>query len=73
MNTISTTDFSTEGYTHESISLVELFDSYVIIRFFKVSGCADEVEAFVLQNTADAELAKKLYKYYGGVLDKAMC
>ena len=71
MKIISTTDLSRDGtdcFIHESISLVEQFEMYFIIKCWKVVGwsSAEEVEIVF---TSD-NLGKVTEKYYdlGGKL-----
>lgn len=67
MNIISTTNISRPGndcYIEESVSLVEQFDLYAVIRFYKVSGWADREEVSVLITTKSRTEAGKKYKEY---------
>lgn len=67
MNIISTTNISRPGndcYIEESVSLVEQFDLYAVIRFYKVSGWADHEEVSVLITTKSRTEAGKKYKEY---------
>lgn len=67
MNVISTTDTSRVGndcYIEESYSLVEQFGIYSVIRFYKVSGWADQVDVTILIITSDKTEAGKVYKKY---------
>jgi hypothetical protein len=67
MNIISTTNLSRCGndcYIEESVSLVEQFDLYAVIRFYKVSGWADREEVSVLITTKSRTEAGKKYKEY---------
>lgn len=67
MNIISTTNISRPGndcYIEESVSLVEQFDIYAVIRFYKVSGWADREEVSVLITTKSRTEAGKKYKEY---------
>lgn len=71
MNIISTTNTSRYGndcYIEESVSLVEQFEIYSVIRFYKVSGWSSLKEVSVLftsDNKAEAgQEYKKYCKYY---------
>ena len=72
MRVISTTDISREGndcYIYETVSLIEQFDMYAVINFYKVVGWAEREEVNVLKHTTDFAEAKKAYQFYGGRLD----
>lgn len=67
MNIISATNLSRYGndcYIEESVSLVEQFDLYAVIRFYKVSGWSDREEVSVLITTKSRTEAGKKYKEY---------
>jgi len=67
MNIISSTNLSRYGndcYIEESVSLVEQFDLYAVIRFYKVSGWSDREEVDVLITTKSRTEAGKKYKEY---------
>lgn len=67
MNIISSTNLSRYGndcYIEESVSLVEQFDIYAVIRFYKVSGWSDREEVNVLITTSSRTEAGKKYKEY---------
>lgn len=67
MKVISTTDISRYGndcYIEESVSLVEQFDLYAVIRFYKVSGWSDREEVSILISTSSCSEAGKKYKEY---------
>ena len=67
MNVISSTNLSRYGndcYIEESVYLVEQFDLYAVIRFYKVSGWSDHEEVEVLIATSDKAEAGKKYKEY---------
>jgi hypothetical protein len=67
MNVISSTNLSRYGndcYIEESVSLVEQFDLYAVIRFYKVSGWLDHEEVEVLIATSNKSEAGKKYKEY---------
>jgi hypothetical protein len=67
MEVISTTNLSRYGndcYIEESVSLVEQFDLYAVIRFYKVSGWSDREEVDVLITTTSRSEAGKKYKEY---------
>lgn len=67
MNVISSTLVSRPGndcYIEESYSLVEQFGLYAVIKFYKVSGWAEQEEASILITTADKAEAAKKYKEY---------
>ncbi len=67
MEVISTTNISRYGndcYIEESVSLVEQFGLYAVIRFYKVSGWSDCEEVSVLIATSDKAEAGKKYKEY---------
>ena len=67
MEVLSSTEVSRYGndcYIEESYSLVEQFDLYAIIRFYKVSGWSDREEVSVIFASSNkAEVGKK-YKEY---------
>jgi hypothetical protein len=70
MRVISTTDISREGndcYIYESVSLVEQFDLYSVISFYKVYGWSEHEEVCVLKHTTNFEEAKNAYICHGGV------
>ena len=75
MRVISTTDLSIDGndcYTYESVSLVEQFNLYAVINFYRVIGWRDERdEAFVLCVTPDKDKAIKAYQLHGGKLSES--
>jgi hypothetical protein len=67
MKVISTTDVSRYGndcYIEESYSLVEQFDVYSIIRFYKVSGWSDREEVSVIFTSSNEAEVRKKYKEY---------
>lgn len=67
MNIISTTNLSRYGndcYIEESVSLVEQFDLYAVIRFYRVSGWSEQEEVEVLITTKSHAEAGKKYKEY---------
>ena len=67
MNVISSTNLSrydNDCYIKESVSLVEQFDLYAVIRFYKVNGWSDYEEVEVLIATGDKAEAGKKYKEY---------
>lgn len=67
MNIISSTNLSRYGndcYIEESVSLVEQFGIYAVLRFYKVSGWSSCEEAEVLIATGDKAEAGKKYKEY---------
>jgi hypothetical protein len=67
MKVISTTQLSRPGndcYIDEEVSLVEQFDLYAVIRFYKVSGWSDHEEVEVLIATSNKSEAGKKYKEY---------
>lgn len=67
MTVLSTTSFSRPGndcYIEESVSLVEQFGLYAVIRFYKVSGWLSQEEVDVLITTSDKSEAGKKYKEY---------
>lgn len=67
MEIISTTNLSRYGndcYIEESVSLVEQFNLYAVIRFYKVSGWSDREEVDVLITTKSRSEAGKKYKEY---------
>lgn len=72
MRVISTTDISRPGndcYIYETISLVEQFGLYAVINFYKVTGWAEREEVHMLKHTSDFDEAKKVYQFYGGILE----
>ncbi len=67
MHVISTTVISRPGndcYINESVSLVEQFGIYAVIRFYKVSGWSDCEEVNILITTSSKSEAGKKYKEY---------
>jgi hypothetical protein len=67
MNIISSVNLSRYGndcYIKESVSLVEQFELYAVIRFFKVSGWSDHEEVSILITTSNKAEAEKKYKEY---------
>ena len=68
MRVIATTDLSRHGsacYIHESISLVEQFGLYVIIKFFEVIGnTSKDIE--ILYSSTDCGKAIAKYDSLGG-------
>lgn len=67
MNIISSTNLSRYGndcYIEESVSLVEQFDLYAVIRFYKVSGWSEREEVDILITTSSRNEAGKKYKEY---------
>ena len=67
MEVLSTTKVSRYGndcYIEESYSLVEQFDLYAIIRFYKVSGWSDREEVEVIFTSSNKAEAGKKYKEY---------
>jgi hypothetical protein len=67
MNIISSTNisrYSNDCYIEESVSLVEQFGLYAVIRFYKVSGWSDCEEVTILITTSDKAEAGKKYKEY---------
>jgi hypothetical protein len=67
MKVISTTALSRPGndvYIDEEVLLVEQFDIYAVLRFYKVSGWSDQEEVSILIATSDKAEAKKKYKEY---------
>lgn len=70
MKVISTTDLSREGndcYIYESVSLVEAFGMYSIIRAEKVAGYWGSKDIGCTLATNDLYEAKQMYKEYGGI------
>ena len=69
MRVISTTDLSREGndcYINEEVSLVEQFDLYSVISFYKVYGWSEHEEVCILKYTTNFEEAKNAYVCHGG-------
>ena len=67
MEVLSTTKVSRYGndcYIEESYSLVEQFDLYAVIRFYKVSGWSDCEEVSVVFTSSSRSEAGKKYKEY---------
>lgn len=67
MKVISTTVLSRPGndvYIDEEILLVEQFDIYAVLRFYKVSGWTSHKEVSILITTSDKAEAGKKYKEY---------
>lgn len=75
MQIISTTDTSREGtdcYICESVTLVEQFGIYSVIRIQQVTGWAEREEVCVLCTTTSGKAAKKVYRDNGGRFDAAI-
>ena len=71
MKIISTTDISREGsacYIYESISLVEQFGIYAIIKHRKVAGHEDTVSVELVFSSTDCGAAIKKYDSLGGII-----
>lgn len=69
MKVLYTTDLSRPGndvFINESITLVEQFNMYVVIKLFKVTGWSEREDATVLISTTDKDAATKKYLDYGG-------
>jgi hypothetical protein len=69
MEVISTTDLSRPGndcYIYESVSLVEQFELFSVIRYWRVTGWSDQEEVSVLYTSFSRSSATKRYKSYGG-------
>lgn len=67
MEVLSSTNVSRIGndcYIEESYSLVEQFDLYAIIRFYKVSGWSDREEVSVVFTSSSRSEAGREYKKY---------
>jgi hypothetical protein len=67
MEVLSSTNVSRIGndcYIEESYSLIEQFDIYSIIRFYKVSGWSDREEVSVIFTSSSRSEAGKKYKEY---------
>lgn len=67
MEIISSTNVSRPGndvFIEESYSLVKQFGVYAVIRFYCVSGWADQEEVSVLISTTNEGDARKKYKEY---------
>ncbi len=67
MEVISSTNISRRGndcYIEESVSLVEQFGLYAVIRFYKVSGWSSQEEVSVLITTSNKAEAGKKYREY---------
>ena len=68
MRVIATTDLSREGsacYIQESISLIEQFGLYVVIKFFGVIG-NDSKDIEILYSSIDCGKAVAKYDSLGG-------
>lgn len=69
MKVISTTDLSRPGndcYIYESVSLVEQFELFSVIRYWRVVGWSDREEVSVLYTSLSRSTATEKYKSYGG-------
>lgn len=69
MNVISTTDLSRPGndcYIYESVSLVEQFELFSVIRYWRVTGWSDQEEVSVLYTSLSRSSTTERYKSYGG-------
>ena len=69
MKVISTTDLSRPGndcYIYESVSLVEQFELFSVIRYWRVKGWSDQEEVSVLYTSLSRSSATESYKSYGG-------
>jgi hypothetical protein len=67
MEIISTVNVSRPGndvYIEESYSLVKQFGIYAVIKFYRVSGWADQAEVSVIISTSNESEARKKYKEY---------
>ena len=66
-----TTDLSRPGndvYIYESITLLEQFDLYVVMKVFKVTGWADHEDVNIILVTRNRTEAIKTYKENGGII-----
>lgn len=69
MRVISTTDLSREGndcYSQESISLVEQFGIYAIIKYLRVPGWPDKEQVEVIFSCDKCGEAVEKYDSLGG-------
>lgn len=69
MEVIYTTDLSRPGndvYIYESVSLVEQFGFYIVLRIWKVTGWSEREEANVLYTSRDRQDAIEEFEKYGG-------
>jgi hypothetical protein len=69
MKVISTTDLSRPGndcYIYESVSLVEQFELFSVIRYWRVVGWSDREEVSVLYTSLSRSTATEKYISYGG-------
>jgi hypothetical protein len=69
MKVISTTDLSRSGndcYIYESVSLVEQFELFSVIRYWRVVGWSDREEVSVLYTSLSRSTATEKYISYGG-------
>lgn len=69
MKVISTTDLSRPGndcYIYESVSLVEQFELFSVIRYWRVVGWSSREEVSVLHTSLSRSSATEKYKNYGG-------
>ncbi len=69
MEVIYTTDLSRPGndvYIYESVSLVEQFELFSVIRYWRVTGWSDREEVSVLYTSLSRSSATQKYKSYGG-------
>jgi hypothetical protein len=66
-----TTDLSRPGndvYIYESITLLEQFDLYVVMKVFKVTGWSDHEDVNIILVTRNRAEAIKTYKENGGII-----
>ena len=69
MKVIYTTDLSRSGndcYIYESVSLVEQFELFSVIRYWRVVGWSDREEVSILYTSLSRSTATEKYISYGG-------
>ena len=72
MKVLYTTDLSRPGndvFINESVSLIEQFNMYVVIKLFRVTGWSEREDATILISTTDKDAAIKKYLNYGGTFN----
>ena len=71
MKVISTTDMSRPGndvYIYESVSLVEQFELFAVIRCQRVVGWTEREDVSVIYTSLSRSSAEERYKSYGGII-----
>lgn len=73
MEVIYTTDLSRPGndvYIYESVSLIEQFGLYIVLRIWKVTGWSEQEEATVLYTSNSRSSAIERFKSYDGIVEE---